>query len=88
MLPESLDSVVQLGSWPIPPLFRLVQEVASLPIHELYRTLNMGIGMVAVVAVADLTAVQALIPEETWVIGRLTPAPATAPGRQVHLLPA
>ncbi len=88
VLPESLDAVVQLGSWPIPPLFRLVQEVASLPIHELYRTLNMGIGMVAVVAVADLTAVQALIPEETWVIGRLTPAPATAPGRQVHLLPA
>ena len=38
---------------------------------ELYRTLNMGIGMVVVCADADIEAVQASIDETTWVIGRL-----------------
>ena len=37
---------------------------------ELYRTLNMGIGMVVVCAPADADAVQAAIPETTWRIGR------------------
>jgi len=38
---------------------------------ELYRTLNMGIGMVVVCADADIEAVQSSIDETTWVIGRL-----------------
>ncbi|MDO8389826.1 MAG: phosphoribosylamine--glycine ligase [Actinomycetota bacterium] len=82
VLPATLDASIQLGSWPVPPLFRLVQEVAALPTHELYRTLNMGVGMVAICAAQDLAAVQASIPEPTWVIGTLTPGTGS-----VHLLP-
>jgi len=37
----------------------------------LYRTLNMGIGMVLVVAPENVQDIQALIAEETWVIGVL-----------------
>ena len=63
---------IELGSWPVPPLFRLVRELATgLDAHELHRTLNMGIGMVVVCAPADVDAVQAAIAEETWVIGAL-----------------
>jgi phosphoribosylaminoimidazole (AIR) synthetase len=50
--------------------------------HELYRTLNMGIGMVVVCAPERLGDVQAAIPEETWVIGELVPG-----SRSVVLLP-
>jgi phosphoribosylamine--glycine ligase/phosphoribosylaminoimidazole synthetase len=81
VLPDALDAEIALGSWPIPPLFRLVQEVAALDVHELYRTLNMGIGMVAICAADQLDAVQAMIPEPTWVIGSLVPG-----SRQVHLV--
>ena len=50
VLPPGVDARVELGSWPVPPLFRLVRELATgLDAHELHRTLNMGIGMVVVV---------------------------------------
>ncbi len=70
VLPAGVDARIELGSWPVPPLFQLVRELATgLDVHELHRTLNMGIGMVVVCAAADVAAVQATIPEETWVIG-------------------
>ncbi|MFM8993109.1 MAG: AIR synthase-related protein, partial [Actinomycetota bacterium] len=45
--------------------------VGSLDDEELHRTLNMGVGMVVVVAAGDVAAVQREISEETWVIGEL-----------------
>lgn len=72
VLPDGVDAAVRLGSWPVPPLFRLVQELATgMDAGELHRTLNMGIGMVAVCAAPDVEAVQASIGEQTWVIGEL-----------------
>ena len=72
------------GSWPVPPLFQLVREVATqLDTYELYRTLNMGIGMVAVCAAADLDAVQRCIDEPTWVIGEVVPTRSST--HRVHL---
>ena len=74
VLPDSCDAVVQLDAWPVPPLFRLVREAATgFDVHELHRTLNMGIGMVIVCAAADLDAVQRTVSEPTWVIGELVP---------------
>lgn len=74
VLPSGLDACIQLGSWPVPPLFQLVREATpSLETHELYRTLNMGVGMVCVVAPDRLADLQAAIPEQTWVIGSLVP---------------
>ncbi|MGZ4761521.1 MAG: phosphoribosylamine--glycine ligase [Ilumatobacteraceae bacterium] len=84
VLPDDCDASIELGSWPVPPLFQLVREVATqLDTHELYRTLNMGVGMVVVCAAADVGAVQEAIDEPTWVIGELVPASNTA--HRVHL---
>jgi phosphoribosylamine--glycine ligase/phosphoribosylformylglycinamidine cyclo-ligase len=56
----------------VPALFQLVREVVTqLDTFELYRTLNMGIGMVLVCAADDVVAVQHSIDESTWVIGQL-----------------
>jgi phosphoribosylaminoimidazole synthetase len=72
VLPPDVDAIVELGSWPIPPLFELVRELTPLmPTEELYRTLNMGIGMVVICAEGDSDALAASIAEPTWVIGRL-----------------
>ena len=85
VLPDDCDAVIQLGSWPVPPLFQLVKEVATqLDTHELYRTLNMGVGMVIVCAAADADAVQALIDEPTWVIGNLVAAEHAGPRVQLR----
>lgn len=72
VLPDGVDAEIELGSWPVPPLFRLVRELTpEMSTDELYRTLNMGIGMVVVCALDDVEAVQSSIPETTWTIGRL-----------------
>ena len=84
VLPDDCDAVIELGSWPMPPLFQLVREVATrLDDYELYRTLNMGVGMVVVCAAADVAAVQAAIDEPTWVIGEVVPTSDTS--HRVHL---
>ncbi len=74
VLPSGVHAEIHISSWPVPPLFRLVRELAAgMDTHELYRTLNMGVGMVVVCAADAVTAVQASIAEPTWVIGRLIP---------------
>jgi phosphoribosylaminoimidazole (AIR) synthetase len=79
-LPGDVDAVIDTGSWPVPPLFRLVREVATaLDDEELHRTLNMGIGMVLVCAPGDVGRVRSTIAEETWTIGELVVHDPTKP---------
>jgi phosphoribosylamine--glycine ligase/phosphoribosylaminoimidazole synthetase len=74
VLPADVDAVVRLGSWPVSPLFRLARELTpQMSTDELYRTLNMGIGMVVVCAPDDVARLQGTIAEPTWVIGELAP---------------
>ncbi len=72
VLPDYLGADIDISSWPMPPLFQLVRQLSALDTDELYRTLNMGVGMVLVVDPADVATVQASIHEPTWIIGRLT----------------
>ena len=71
ILPADLEAVIRLGSWPVPPLWKLIQDKGGITTQEMYRVFNMGIGMVVIVNPADVAAVQKLIPEETFVIGEL-----------------
>jgi phosphoribosylamine--glycine ligase/phosphoribosylaminoimidazole synthetase len=85
VLPDGIDAEIELGSWPRGPLFDLISELATgVDRYELHRMLNMGIGMVAVVAVDDVDEVRAMIPEETWLIGTLVNAVPGGP--RVHLV--
>jgi phosphoribosylamine--glycine ligase/phosphoribosylaminoimidazole synthetase len=84
VLPDGVDAHVRLGSWPVPPLFQLVRELATgVDTHELHRMLNMGIGMVVMCDPSAVADVQASIPEETWIIGELVTG--TVGTRTVHL---
>ena len=49
VLPGNLRAVVQKNSWPVPPVFQIIQEAGKVPEMEMYRTFNMGIGMVCIV---------------------------------------
>jgi phosphoribosylformylglycinamidine cyclo-ligase len=71
ILPDGLGAVVCLENWPIPPLFRLIQQRGDISQAEMYRVFNMGIGMIAVVAPQEVDAVLVSIPEATWNIGEL-----------------
>lgn len=46
IIPKGLGIRIDKGSWPVPEIFRLIQEKGNVPDRDMYRTLNMGIGMV------------------------------------------
>jgi phosphoribosylformylglycinamidine cyclo-ligase len=53
VIPAGFGVRVEKGSWPIPPIFRKIQRAGRVDEREMYRTLNMGIGMALVVRPAD-----------------------------------
>ena len=71
VLPAHLDAQIRLGSWPVPPLWTLIQKKGGIARDEMYRVFNMGIGMVVIVDPQLQAAVQQNIPEKTFEIGRL-----------------
>jgi len=48
-LPAHLDAAVKRGTWEVLPIFRFIRERGSVPDDEMYRTFNMGVGMILVV---------------------------------------
>jgi phosphoribosylformylglycinamidine cyclo-ligase len=72
VLPAGLGARIRLGAWPVPALFGLIQRGGRVSDAEMYRTFNMGIGMVAVVSPADLHEVEHSLErrgETSFVIG-------------------
>jgi len=53
VLPQGLGARVQTRSWDVPPIFRLIQTGGRIGDAEMFRTFNMGIGMVVIVAPED-----------------------------------
>jgi phosphoribosylformylglycinamidine cyclo-ligase len=49
ILPENIRVVIEKNSWKVPKIFKLVQEKGKVLQDDIYRTLNMGIGMVLIV---------------------------------------
>jgi phosphoribosylformylglycinamidine cyclo-ligase len=50
VLSEGLGAVVDPAAWPVPPIFGLIAEAAGVGLEDLRSTLNLGLGMVLVVA--------------------------------------
>lgn len=74
ILPRSCQAVLQRQSWPVPPIFRFLQEKGNIPDEEMLRTFNNGIGMVMVVAedlVADVLLRLQGLHEQAFVIGEI-----------------
>ncbi len=72
ILPDGCGATIDRNSWIVPPLFQFIISRSGLDPVESLNFLNCGIGMVAVVAPANVEAVRAAIPEETWIIGHVT----------------
>lgn len=49
ILPEGTQAVIQTGTWPIPPIFTLIQQLGDVPLTEMWRVFNMGLGMLVVI---------------------------------------
>ena len=74
IIPESLGIKIDRHSWEVPEIFRIIKKKGNVPEYDMYRTLNMGVGMVLVVGkgsgdnvIFDLNR-QGL---KSWVIGEV-----------------
>jgi len=58
VLPAGLGARIRLGSWPVPPIFHVIQKGGRVTDEEMFATFNMGVGMVVVVAPEHLHDVE------------------------------
>ena len=63
ILPEGTAVEIDRGSWPIPPLFELLRGLGNVSDSEMFRTFNMGVGMVIVCAPADVNTIESHLGE-------------------------
>ncbi len=74
VLPKGRAAVVEMGTWPILPVFSHMQAIGNVPQDDMMRTFNMGIGMVLVVAAEKFQKVESMIEaagEKSYLIGRI-----------------
>jgi phosphoribosylformylglycinamidine cyclo-ligase len=63
ILPEGTAVKIDRDSWTVPPLFELLRRLGNVSDTEMYRTFNMGIGMVIVCTGTDAGAIKAHLRE-------------------------
>jgi phosphoribosylamine--glycine ligase/phosphoribosylformylglycinamidine cyclo-ligase len=73
ILPVGCGARIEKDSWPVQPIFTMMQHLGQVEPEEMYRVFNMGIGMVVVVKPEDAGRVQDSLPEQTWIIGKVVP---------------
>ena len=74
ILAKGLGAVVDRASWQAPPLFDHLQELGSVEPDEMFRTFNMGIGLICVVPADKIKKVKAVLNranERHLIIGRI-----------------
>lgn len=74
LLPKGVAVNINKGSWPIPKIFKLIQEKAEISDKEMFRTFNMGIGMVLIVKSQSFNKVKKKLAgfgQNCWVIGEV-----------------
>jgi len=72
ILPEGTAVEIKKGSWPVLPVFQVMQEIGNVSEQEMYRTFNMGVGMVIVTSKSDAGTVKSHLKdrgEEVYEIG-------------------
>ncbi|MBG9773874.1 MULTISPECIES: phosphoribosylformylglycinamidine cyclo-ligase [Brevibacillus] len=72
MLPDGLQASITLGSWPVLPIFKLIEKTGNINQQDMFLTFNMGIGMVLAVAQKDAEYVLKMLQEageEAYLIG-------------------
>jgi len=74
VLPHGLGVEICRGEWPVPPIFYFLKQKGDVPLDEMYRVFNMGIGFVLI---ADKNGGEEVLKtmrelgEEAYIIGRV-----------------
>jgi phosphoribosylformylglycinamidine cyclo-ligase len=74
ILPKGTEAQIELGSWPVLPIFEHLRELGDVNQEEMMRTFNMGIGLIAAIPAAKFTRAKNLLDraeEKFHVVGRV-----------------
>ena len=74
-LPEDMGAEIDAEAWTVPPIFDLLKEWGKVDRHELYRTFNMGIGMIIIASADEAEKIKADLAsrnETVYDIGKVT----------------
>jgi phosphoribosylformylglycinamidine cyclo-ligase len=73
-LPRGVQAAIELGSWPVLPVFRYLARLGRIDREELLKTFNLGVGMILVVPTKNISRVEADLKrrrEKFFLIGRV-----------------
>ena len=74
VLPRGTAAIIELGSWPVLPIFEHLQTLGNVPQDEMLRTFNMGLGMLLVVPSKKFKKAQTVLErvgEKAYTVGRI-----------------
>jgi phosphoribosylformylglycinamidine cyclo-ligase len=74
ILPQDLAAHVETRSWSVPPIFEWLRRSGQIPVDDMRRTFNMGVGLIVACATTDARRVLDLLEqagERPWVIGQV-----------------
>ena len=74
VLPQGRHATIERASWPVPPVFGLIQKIGAVAQPEMDATFNMGLGVIVVVAKKDADRVVGALKrwrERSYIIGEI-----------------
>ena len=85
ILPDGIAATIDAGAWRTPPLFRWLAEQGNVAGDEMLRTFNCGIGMIAIVAPADVDAAMVIFEENGETVFRIGDVVAGGSGSSLEI---
>jgi len=75
MLPADVGVEIQKSSWPVLPVFQVMQRLGDIGEMEMYRTFNMGIGLIVAITSEQQVAAESILSKydkyQTYLVGRV-----------------
>jgi phosphoribosylformylglycinamidine cyclo-ligase len=78
VMPPKVQAIIERRSWLVPPIFELIARMGGIAQHEMDRTFNNGLGMVAIVARDDADGIMKLLRRRkcaAYIIGEVRRGP-------------
>jgi len=74
IIPEGLCPVIRTGTWPLQPIFRLIEDMGKVPAEDMWRTFNMGIGYTVILSeeyAQDALSILKKNGHDSYIIGQI-----------------
>jgi phosphoribosylformylglycinamidine cyclo-ligase len=71
IIPSGMGARLRWGTWPSPPIFRLIQHHGQISDAEMYHVFNMGLGMLVIVPPDHVELARRTLSDDLYVVGEI-----------------